>query len=251
MCRSGWGGRYAPGVQSSAPLPFPFHDREAGSWAPGNQSAAVDHRLGVKAAAATWAYRRQARRLRHLFRGNPAGLHASLMSLAREADAAAPPRHVRHSVINTRQVRARVVAAAAAEPARPSPGNSPVNNSPIGNSPTGNSPTGNAPVGDGVRGVLNAPPDVVDRFAVLVRAMLDEGMIRYSRRQALLRRADRLGIGRFEAALVIAAVEHRHRTYAAPGEVPPSVRRRSVGLAVCAVLLAEAAGAAVVWSLLA
>jgi hypothetical protein len=97
--------------------------------------------------------------------------------------------------------------------------------------------------------VLNATPEAVDRFAADVRAVLDEGVIRYTRRQALLRRADRLGIGRFEAALVVAAVEHRHRTCAGSCGASSPVRRRSVGVLVAAVLVVEAAAGLALWVL--
>ena len=184
---------------------------------------------------ASWAYRRRARRLRHRFRGDPAGLHASLKTLVTEVDAAAEPRAARRSVFGARRVRAHVVEPVVQQTTRAEPVELA-------------EPPRSSDVGDGVRSVLNAPADVVDGFAALVRAALDEGIIRHSRRQSLLRRAGRLGIGRFEATLIIAAVEHRRRGYAgAGGEVLPPVKRRSVGVVVGAVLLVEVAAGLVLW----
>ena len=46
-------------------------------------------------------------------------------------------------------------------------------------------------------------------FAELVRLSLDGPVLRYSQRAALLREAGRLGIGQFDANLIIASVLHR------------------------------------------
>jgi hypothetical protein len=48
-------------------------------------------------------------------------------------------------------------------------------------------------------------------FGRLVAQQLEGPVLRYSRRQALLREAERRGIGRFEANLIIAAVQHQTR----------------------------------------
>jgi hypothetical protein len=57
---------------------------------------------------------------------------------------------------------------------------------------------------------LVQPPDpACQAFADLVVEHMDGDILRYSQRTALLRQASRLGIGRFEANLVIAAVQHR------------------------------------------
>jgi hypothetical protein len=50
---------------------------------------------------------------------------------------------------------------------------------------------------------------VAGTFAVIVEKALDGPVLRYSKRLELLRRAKRMGIGRFEANLVIATVQHR------------------------------------------
>jgi hypothetical protein len=47
------------------------------------------------------------------------------------------------------------------------------------------------------------------RFAGQVALALEGGILRYSRRLALLKEAGRRGIGRFEANLIIAAVQHQ------------------------------------------
>src|SRR4051812_20814253 len=45
-------------------------------------------------------------------------------------------------------------------------------------------------------------------FSARVAAALDEGILRYSARKDLLREAARMGLGNFEATLLIAAVQH-------------------------------------------
>jgi hypothetical protein len=48
-----------------------------------------------------------------------------------------------------------------------------------------------------------------ERFGAMVERHLDGPVLCYSERQSLLRAAARLGIGRFEANLIIALVQHR------------------------------------------
>ena len=70
-------------------------------------------------------------------------------------------------------------------------------------------------------------------FAEHVARAMDGQVLRYSQRLALLQLADRQGLGRFEANLVIAAIQHRMRQ--ASGQpvdaesttVKPSPRRRA------------------------
>lgn len=45
-------------------------------------------------------------------------------------------------------------------------------------------------------------------FAALVRERMDGPVLRYTHRTCLIRAAERHGIGRFEANLIIAAVQH-------------------------------------------
>ncbi len=54
-------------------------------------------------------------------------------------------------------------------------------------------------------------PDAAVWFAQLVEAHLEGALLRYSMRQRLLRQADRLGLHRFEANLIIATIQHRRR----------------------------------------
>jgi hypothetical protein len=58
------------------------------------------------------------------------------------------------------------------------------------------------------------------QFARLVEQELDGPVLRYSARTALIRHAMRSGIGRFEANLVIAAVQHRHIADGAGAQQP-------------------------------
>ena len=51
--------------------------------------------------------------------------------------------------------------------------------------------------------------DVSAEFADAVAQAIDGPVLRYSQRQVLVRDAERRGIGRFEANLIIAAVLHR------------------------------------------
>ena len=51
--------------------------------------------------------------------------------------------------------------------------------------------------------------DVSAEFADAVAQAIDGPVLRYSQRQVLVRDAERRGIGRFEANLIIAAVQHR------------------------------------------
>lgn len=75
------------------------------------------------------------------------------------------------------------------------------------------------------------PPAVLARE---VAASLDDGLLRYSTRLALVRRAVQMGIGRFEANLIIATVQHRVRR----DEVPRAVSRRRFDATALAVVLA-------------
>ena len=57
------------------------------------------------------------------------------------------------------------------------------------------------------------------RFAERVAKSLDGPILRYSMRMELLKQAERMGIERFEANLIIAAIQHRMR------QRPPHVER--------------------------
>lgn len=58
-----------------------------------------------------------------------------------------------------------------------------------------------------VPSILDAP--AAEKFAILVRYSLIGTLLPYSARQALIRKAGRMGITRFDANLIIATVQHR------------------------------------------
>jgi hypothetical protein len=73
-------------------------------------------------------------------------------------------------------------------------------------------------------------------FAQRVAQELDGPVLRYSKRQMLLREADRRGIGRFEANLIIAAVQHQSdRPVASSQNDSSEPGYRHAALAACAV----------------
>jgi hypothetical protein len=81
-------------------------------------------------------------------------------------------------------------------------------------------------------------------FLNQVRGSLDGNILHYSERLRLIRVADRMGIARFEANLLIATVQHRTQQQLAP--VPatttsPTPRSRTARIVVltCALLTAE------------
>ena len=69
--------------------------------------------------------------------------------------------------------------------------------------------------------IVPLPAGAAQTFAALVRERMDGPVLRYSHRARLLRTAERSGIGRFEANLIIAAVQHEaganNSTSTAPG----------------------------------
>ena len=63
-----------------------------------------------------------------------------------------------------------------------------------------------------------------DQFTAQIVGRIRNGVLTYSDRLELLKEAEELGIGRFDANLIIAAVQHRHW---ARGEAEsPGVRRK-------------------------
>ena len=58
-----------------------------------------------------------------------------------------------------------------------------------------------------VPSILDAP--AAEKFAILVRYSLIGTLLPYSARQALIRKAGRMGISRFDANLIIATVQHQ------------------------------------------
>lgn len=89
-----------------------------------------------------------------------------------------------------------------------------------------------------------------DRFAAMVVAAVERSTLRYSRRLALIREAERMGIERFEANLIIAVVQHRLGKLEL--ESPQPARRFSPGpwLAFGAVQIAILLAALQLWRLM-
>lgn len=180
------------------------------------------------------AYRRNARRLRCRFRNDPAALHLSLKRLAVQADeasararvatVASPPVVVRVKAVQARRndladlpdrhVIAENIAAAELI----------------------------ARQTDTIASGLESPRDVVSAFADLVRESLGEGILRFDQRTSLYRQAAAMKIDRFEASLIIAAIEHRHGMNATPRK--PAGHRRSVAGWVVSLLAIECVVAA-------
>jgi hypothetical protein len=69
-------------------------------------------------------------------------------------------------------------------------------------------------------------PRRAEAFAAEVAASLDGAILRYSQRRALMATARRLGMGDFEANLVIAAVQHERRGDHSAGVAKHNVQRR-------------------------
>jgi hypothetical protein len=86
-------------------------------------------------------------------------------------------------------------------------------------------------------------------FSSRVAAALDEGVLRYSARKDLLRDAAQMGLGNFEATLLIAAVQHSDRRAVRPAARNPSPRSSSATplLALTALAIQTIIAAAVWW----
>lgn len=86
-------------------------------------------------------------------------------------------------------------------------------------------------------------------FAQSVAERLEGPVLRYSQRRRLIRSAERMGIGRFEANLIIAVVQHQagHR----PVEDRPPVGGRGIGAALVVAGVIQGAIIAAVWWLVA
>jgi len=126
----------------------------------------------------TDAYRRRARRLRHVYAADPVGLQRSLADLARSCDSRSRVA-CGFASQTTRNYRAAVPAKAQAE----------------------------------VKAFDNDSSSRTTRAAEIFADMVADRMIgpilTYAARQKLIREATRMGIGRFEANLIIAAVQYR------------------------------------------
>jgi hypothetical protein len=100
---------------------------------------------------------------------------------------------------------------------------------------------------------VSAPPAPEDQFAALVAEALSEGVLRYSSRLLLIRRALAMGINRFQANLIIASVQHQWQARPAPRRAAAmrSAWRLPLVTPLTAVVLIEAAVVAAAWWLLA
>ena len=91
------------------------------------------------------------------------------------------------------------------------------------------------------------PSTPTSEFAAEVREFLQRGMITYSTRQDLLKSAEMHGIARFEANLIIAAMQHRMPIVSSE-ITPPTVSRLSI---VLGFVMSQLALLVTLWALLA
>jgi hypothetical protein len=160
------------------------------------------------------AYRRHARRLRDRHAARPGELHRALRDLGQERDRhrAKEAARDRDPSIDTPPARAQTVTAH------------------------------RRIVPDAPR----SPADAAERFSAAVGAKLTAGLLCYSDRLALLRQAQRLGLDRFDANLLIAAAQHGQQP---PVPAPPIPARRLI-LRVVAFIVVESAIGAAAWLVL-
>jgi len=93
------------------------------------------------------------------------------------------------------------------------------------------------------------PAGSASAFAALVASRMDGPILRYSARLSLLREAARRKIDRFEANLIIAAVQHRAGGVPKPGHVMPR-RRVSVPVVVGILMMIEGLAVLGAWHFL-
>lgn len=93
-------------------------------------------------------------------------------------------------------------------------------------------------------GVLGVPRDVADAFVLEVEAAIEGGLLRYTARRRLVARAGRLGIGTFDANLLIASVLHHEARH--PPTTASQPQAGGIGRWIVAVLVVEAV-AVVAW----
>jgi hypothetical protein len=107
-------------------------------------------------------------------------------------------------------------------------------------------PRGSVPPPAPVAEAPVAPADPSAEFAEFVRARLDGPVLRYSQRLALIKEAERRGVGRFEANLIIAKVLYEGG-FAQEYELPPKPTRGWVGPVVAFAVVQSAIVAGVWW----
>lgn len=166
-------------------------------------------------------YRQRARRLRHVYAGRPEKLQPALRSLAAECDG-----RDAHRDAGTQHVTA--IRRAGGTPRAASPG-----------------------AGASLFSVIRPSGDAIAtarKFADTVEAELHGGILPWSRRLRLLRLARKMGIERFEAGLIIAAVQH-HRPPPRAGDSGSSRRRPCITPAAVACAIQAVIASAVWWLL--
>ena len=97
-------------------------------------------------------------------------------------------------------------------------------------------------------GVATERVGIAGGFAVEVGRRMDGPVLRLAQRRALLAKAHRMGIGRFEANLVIAAVQHERRAEARPHLSVSSATDAPVVRWTAPAVLAAALQALIAWS---
>ena len=97
--------------------------------------------------------------------------------------------------------------------------------------------------------VTTLPEGRAGRFAELVRERMDGPVLRYSHRAVMIRDAARHGVGRFEANLIIAAVQHQSRTTRSMSATPRDAGAAGAAWtpAIAAVATTQSLIAAAVW----
>jgi hypothetical protein len=160
-------------------------------------------------------YRRAARRLRSRHAGRPATLYRSLRDLSDRYDQTYPV-----------------------------PGETGRCPKWVGEAPAGPSIPGKARLGRSLALAKRGDSSPAEQFGRLVTGRLQNGILRYSARGQLLVAADGMGIGRFQANLIIAAVQHRAEP---PPHEPLSARRILNPLALALIVLVQALIALTAW----
>jgi hypothetical protein len=164
------------------------------------------------------AYRRHARRLRGRHAGRPGELHRALRDLAHERD--------RHRAREAGRDRDPTI------------------------DKTPDCPQA-VTVSRRIRPDASTSQGVAERFIAEVESKLSAGLLSYSDRLALLRRARRLGLDRFNANLLIATAQHARRAPVPSPTAPRVTRGRGKLLPLVAFVLLEAAIGALAWLTLA
>ena len=212
-----------------------------------------------------WRYRRDARKLRARFERNPSALHLSLRALADRQDAVTAPirRPVQYldslpiTPVVVRLNATRPIVTRASSPCETAQENDPsgfANPSLLHGEAKGSetyaqvsdaSASTESPYhNSAITSVLRASPDVVNSFTALVQTEISGGLLNYSARQRLLAHACELGMAKFEASLIIAALE-----YQSPAAYTFFPQKKRSMLPLVAVILTQSLiAAALIWA---